>query len=54
MAVNGFFVLSGLLIMKSLATRNDLKSYAISRLLRIYPALIVIMVAFILIFATVF
>lgn len=26
MAVNGFFVLSGLLIMKSLASRNDLKS----------------------------
>jgi len=38
MAVNGFFVLSGLLIMKSLATRNDLKSYAVSRLLRIYPS----------------
>lgn len=54
MAVNGFFVLSGLLIMKSLATRNDLKSYAVSRLLRIYPALIAIMVAFILIFSTVF
>jgi len=54
MAVNGFFVLSGLLIMKSLATRNDLKSYAVSRLLRIYPALIAIMVAFVLIFSTVF
>ncbi|MGJ8563128.1 MAG: acyltransferase family protein [Alphaproteobacteria bacterium] len=54
MAVNGFFVLSGLLIMKSLATRNDLKSYAVSRLLRIYPALIALMVAFIFIFSTVF
>ena len=54
MAVNGFFVLSGLLIMKSLATRNNLKSYAVSRLLRIYPALIAIMVAFVLIFSTVF
>ena len=54
MAVNGFFVLSGLLIMKSLATRNDLKSYAASRLLRIYPALIAIMVAFVLVFSTLF
>ncbi|WP_034387917.1 acyltransferase family protein [Hellea balneolensis] len=54
MAVNGFFVLSGLLIMKSLATRNDLKSYAVSRLLRIYPALIAIMIAFVFIFSTVF
>lgn len=54
MAVNGFFVLSGLLIMKSLATRNDLKSYAVSRLLRIYPALIALMVVFIFIFSTVF
>lgn len=54
MAVNGFFVLSGLLIMKSLATRNDLKSYAVSRLLRIYPALIVMVLAFVLIFSTFF
>lgn len=54
MAVNGFFVLSGLLIMKSLATRNDLKSYAISRLLRIYPALIAILIAFIFIFSPIF
>jgi len=54
MAVNGFFVLSGLLIMKSLATRNNLKSYAVSRLLRIYPALIAIMIAFVFIFSTLF
>ena len=54
MAVNGFFVLSGLLIMKSLATRNNLRSYATSRLLRIFPALIVIMLAFGLIFAPIF
>ena len=54
MAVNGFFVLSGLLIMKSLATRDNLKSYAVSRILRIYPALIVIIVAFILIFSPFF
>lgn len=54
MAVNGFFVLSGLLIMKSLASRNDLKSYVTSRLLRIYPALIVIMIAFGFVFSTIF
>jgi peptidoglycan/LPS O-acetylase OafA/YrhL len=40
--------------MKSLATRNDLKSYASSRLLRIYPALIAIMIAFVLVFSTLF
>lgn len=54
MAVNGFFVLSGLLIMKSLATRNDFKSYSVSRLLRIFPALIAIMLAFAFIFSPVF
>lgn len=54
MAVNGFFVLSGLLIMKSLATRNNLKDYATSRILRIYPAFIVIMLAFAFIFAPFF
>jgi len=54
MAVNGFFVLSGLLIAKSLHTRGDLKSYTKSRLLRIYPALIVMGVAFALIFAPFF
>jgi len=54
MAVNGFFVLSGLLIMKSLATRNDLRSYTQSRLLRIFPALIVVMLSFGLVFSPVF
>ncbi|MBL4596253.1 MAG: acyltransferase [Robiginitomaculum sp.] len=54
MAVNGFFVLSGLLIAKSLCTRNDLKAFAVSRTLRIYPALIVILLAFIFIFAPLF
>lgn len=54
MAVNGFFVLSGLLIAKSLHMRGDLKSYTKSRLLRIYPALIVMGFAFALIFAPFF
>ncbi|WP_017932084.1 acyltransferase family protein [Robiginitomaculum antarcticum] len=54
MAVNGFFVLSGLLIAKSLDLRRDLKLYAVSRALRIYPALIVLMLAFIFVFATIF
>lgn len=51
MAVNGFFVLSGLLIAKSLQTRGDMKAYAISRLLRIYPALVIVLAAFVLFFA---
>ena len=54
MAVNGFFILSGLLIAKSLHMRRDLVAYAFSRLLRIYPALIVVLLAFLLIFRTVF
>jgi peptidoglycan/LPS O-acetylase OafA/YrhL len=54
MAVNGFFVLSGMLIAKSLDLRRDLKMYAISRALRIYPALIVLLLAFALVFSTVF
>lgn len=54
MAVNGFFVLSGLLIAKSLDLRRDLRVYFASRVLRIYPALIVLLLAFLFIFATVF
>lgn len=54
MAVNGFFVLSGLLIAKSLSTRRNLGTYLRSRLLRIYPALIAMALAFILVFASVF
>lgn len=54
MAVNGFFVLSGMLIAKSLSFRGDLKAYAISRALRIYPALIVLLLAFALVFSTLF
>lgn len=54
MAVNGFFVLSGLLIAKSLNTRRQLGSYVKSRLLRIYPALIAMGLAFVIIFAPFF
>lgn len=51
MAVNGFFVLSGLLIAKSLSTRRHIGTYLRSRLLRIYPALVVMALAFIFVFA---
>ncbi|WP_233346234.1 acyltransferase family protein [Hyphomonas pacifica] len=54
MAVNGFFILSGLLIAKSLSTRRNLGTYLRSRLLRIYPALIAMALAFILVFAPFF
>lgn len=54
MAVNGFFILSGLLIAKSLHMRNDLKAYTVSRLLRIYPALIVLLLAFVFVFSPLF
>ena len=54
MAVNGFFILSGLLIAKSLHIRNDLKAYSISRALRIYPALIMVLLSFIFIFSPIF
>lgn len=40
LAVNGFFVLSGILIARSLAERGVSVSYFMSRLLRLYPALI--------------
>jgi len=54
MAVNGFFILSGLLIAKSLHLRNDLKAYAMSRALRIYPALIIVLLGFLFIFSPLF
>lgn len=54
MAVNGFFVISGLLIAKSLHLRKDIKAYAISRTLRIYPALIAILLAFAFFFSPLF
>lgn len=54
MAVNGFFVLSGLLIAKSLHTGRDMKAYAVSRFLRIYPALVIVLAAFVLVLAPVY
>ncbi|PCI53097.1 MAG: acyltransferase [Alphaproteobacteria bacterium] len=54
MAVNGFFMLSGLLIAKSLHTRRNMKAYAISRALRIYPALIILLLAFAFVFSPLF
>lgn len=54
MAVNGFFILSGMLIAKSLDMRRNLKSYAISRILRIYPAFIIILLAFVFFFSPFF
>lgn len=44
LAVNGFFILSGFLIAKSAAS-GDWVRYAVSRLLRLYPALIALMAA---------
>ncbi len=40
-AVNCFFVISGFLVCRSLLLRSNLKHYAISRALRIYPGLII-------------
>ena len=40
LAVNGFFILSGILIARSLAERGVSASYFSSRLLRLFPALI--------------
>ena len=54
MAVNGFFVLSGMLIAKSLDLGGSLRRYAAARALRIYPALIVVMLSFPLFFAPFF
>ena len=44
LAVNCFFIISGFLVCKSLLTRNSLRNYALARVLRIYPALIVAVV----------
>ncbi len=54
LAVNGFFILSGLLIAKSLATRQDIKGYARSRILRIYPALILLLLTLLIVFGPLF
>lgn len=45
MAVNGFFILSGFLIASSLDRRRALIPFGVSRILRLYPALIALMAA---------
>ena len=54
LAVNGFFILSGLLIAKSLHHQASYKSYFVSRGLRIYPALIIAVLSFPLFFSPLF
>ena len=54
LAVNGFFILSGLLIAKSLHAQSGLTAYARSRALRILPALAVVTVSLPLFFAPLF
>lgn len=54
LAVNGFFILSGLLIAKSLSTRQNIGAYFRSRALRIYPALVLILLAFAFFFSPFF
>ncbi len=53
-AVNAFFILSGFLIADSLERRADIFSYAVSRALRIFPALVFLSFAAVLIFGPVF
>jgi peptidoglycan/LPS O-acetylase OafA/YrhL len=48
-AVSGFFILSGFLIAGSLEHRANLASYSVSRALRIFPALIVLAIASVLV-----
>lgn len=52
--VNGFFIVSGMLIAKSLHARRDIKSFTQSRLLRVLPALIVVTLSFPLFFSPLF
>ncbi len=54
LAVNGFFILSGLLIAKSLTTRQDLQSFFRSRVLRIYPALVVVLLVMMFVLGPIF
>ncbi len=51
LAVNGFFIVSGMLIAKSLASGRSLRVFGVSRVLRIYPALIVLLLVFALVLA---
>jgi len=51
LAVDGFFLISGYLILKSFQNSSSIKSYLIKRCLRIYPAFIVASLICIFIFA---
>jgi len=51
LAVDGFFLISGYLILKSFQNASSIKSYLIKRLLRIYPGFIVASLICIFIFA---
>lgn len=41
-ALDAFFVISGFLVTRSIVKRNDIRTFVLSRVLRIYPALIVV------------
>ncbi|MBC9032793.1 acyltransferase [Sphingomonas sp. JC676] len=43
-AVDGFFILSGFLVYRSLVTNNSLRFFALARLTRLWPALFVMMI----------
>ncbi len=53
-AVNGFFILSGLLITRSFDRRPDIVRFISARILRLFPALIALSLAAVLIFGPMF
>jgi peptidoglycan/LPS O-acetylase OafA/YrhL len=53
-AVNGFFILSGLLITRSFDRRPDWLRFVVARLLRLFPAMIVLALAAVLVFGPAF
>ncbi len=53
-AVNGFFILSGLLITRSFDRNPDIIRFVTARLLRLFPALIVLSLVAVLIFGPIF
>lgn len=53
-AVNGFFILSGLLITRSFDRRPDVLRFVVARALRLFPALIVLSLVAILVFGPMF
>lgn len=53
-AVNAFFILSGFLISDSLHRRRNLQAYTAARILRIYPALIILVFLAIFVFGPLF